>query len=133
MPRILLLVLVIAVILLTIESYIRKVRKKRSFSSGMSGDTTYDELLYNYQLAIKSENTNAIERAGTALLEYPKTDTLDLEMIYTDALELLSENPDLKPYALQAGRQKYAADSENGLLTSYDESAIGNDILAASK
>lgn len=55
-----------------------------------------------------------------------------ISIIYQNALTLLRDNPDLKTFALEMGRKKYGHFRKDGLPTTYDESAILNDINAAS-
>jgi len=90
-----------------------------------------------YANALASADMSIVIKTGNGLLEaaryWQPWDVASVtEGVYKDALNLLKEHPDAKPYALSIGRAAYAARRLDGKLTIYDEQAIMNDISAHS-
>ena len=91
----------------------------------------FDELSYQYNTAFKQGDINQIMSAARNLVEFHAVNQNSLNIVYEQSLSLLKKNPDLKPFALEMGRKKYSHFRPNGSPTTYDESAIMNDINAA--
>ena len=93
----------------------------------------YDILRKRYLDSIEDDNVPLMIAAGKDLSDFHALQSADLDRLYKDALRLVRENPDHKLYALEIGRRKYGASRKNGNPTVYDETAIQNDIEAATK
>jgi len=92
----------------------------------------FESLSDSYNYAIGNGDINSIKSTARELVNYPFVPQSALNTVYEQSLSLLKSNPDLKPFVLEMGRKKYAHFRENGSPTVYDESAILNDITAAS-
>ena len=93
----------------------------------------YDILRKRYLDSLEDENVPLMLAAGKDFSDFHALQSADLDRLYKDALRLVRENPDHKLYALEIGRRKYGAARKNGKPTVYDETAIQNDIEAATK
>lgn len=83
----------------------------------------------SYLEAFEKKEIDKIIEIGTAFSKV--ADNERLEKLYKDALSLIKDNPNAKPYALVMGRAKYGKLRKDGAVTVYDESKINNDIMAA--
>ena len=132
MPRIILLAVVLAILFLSYESY-RRRKKRRSRTGGRNAlNEDYSDNMYKYQEAVESGDIDAIQHSGLMLATHPQLELEDIELIYSDVLNLLASHPELKSHALEIGRIKYGFNNPDNELTTYDETAIRNDIMAAS-
>ncbi|MBC7776860.1 MAG: hypothetical protein H7246_15615 [Phycisphaerae bacterium] len=93
----------------------------------------YLEIKGEYDLALSTGDLGKIVSHGKTLVKNTSIISNDLGEIYADALNLLKDNPDLKPHVLEIGRKKYAFNRPDKAPTVYDEAAINNDIMAALK
>lgn len=90
-----------------------------------------------YAKALASADPQIIMKTGSGLVEatrywQPWKIASVTEEVYKDALKLLKEHPEAKPYVLATGRSAYAVKRPEGKPTIYDEQAIMNDISAHS-
>ncbi len=90
-----------------------------------------------WSAARASDNVDALVRCGDFLIKAARLWQPHLVApvaweVYREILQLLRDNPGLKPFVLEVGRTAYSERRAGGVLTVYDEQAIQNDILAHS-
>ncbi len=106
-------------------------RRKEHAEIRLIHEAEYRSLQEDYFNAIEANDISQITACGSLFAMSRLVYQEDLDEMYSNALGLLETRPDLKPYALEIGRRKYALSREDGSPTVYDEAAIQNDILAA--
>jgi len=121
--------LVIAFVILSlILAFLYFQQKKRDLDK-----RAYDILRKRYLESLEKDNVPLMLAAGKDFSDFHALQEADLGQLYKDALRLVRDNPEHKLYALEIGRRKYGASRKNGEPTVYDETAIQNDIEAATK
>lgn len=119
----------ILIVALVIAYYVYKHLKNKRIEA--EKQEMFENLSSAYNNAFSQGDIPQIQKTAKQLINYSFVSQGALNTVYEQSLTLLKNNPDLKPFALECGRKKYAHFRPDGSPTTYDESAIMNDINAA--